>query len=478
MCTSSPAYNPSACWIGSPVCSPIRTLSAPPPIRACTSACCPAVALPLPPAPMRRRSGTSRPASPPPRPPCAANASRSRLRCSVGRPHVALPPELLQQPRGAFDVREQKRYRPPQVAPPSPVKRARRPKRFRVEHDRAAPSRSSTVPRFSSSRSTSLTAERVEPAISASTSCVNGVSAVPVGAQTPRRARRSASGPSAERGCRALRGGARLCIRTSPLARNVSTRTSFIAGCALRSRWKVVPVDRERLCRLERATVAARCARSSTRAISPKLSPGPRTAIVAVSPSGVITRTANRPLAIRWSESPVVAVEDDLVLAKAPAAGDRQEVANLLRRQVRKQPPLHAGAYVGLPTHTTSAGRTTPRPVGSTSMHQVAPGGHQAPEEENMKRIALITSLVAGLAVPAVGQASIEAERVPPRQRRAQRHPPRQPRAQPLPHPQRRAQRRPPRQPRAERPPPRPRQGEGRPHLVAERQQPLPEGPR
>jgi len=50
------------------------------------------------------------------------------------------------------------------------------------------------------------------------------------------------------------------------------------------------------------ATVAVRRA-APTSAISPKLSPGPRTAIVTVSPSGEMIRITTRPFSIRCNES-------------------------------------------------------------------------------------------------------------------------------------------------------------------------------
>jgi hypothetical protein len=67
---------------------------------------------------------------------------------------------------------------------------------------------------------------------------------------------------------------------------------------------KVVFVDRARLSLLDRGNGRSRRESRDTSAISPKLSPGPRIAIVVRSPSGVMILIAKRPLAIKWSESP------------------------------------------------------------------------------------------------------------------------------------------------------------------------------
>jgi two-component system, NtrC family, sensor kinase len=94
----------------------------------------------------------------------------------------------------------------------------------------------------------------------------------------------------------------------SPISRTSRARkrskTSLTSGCSRRRRsnsglWIAYVSASSRA-----ATVAERRSSSPSSASSPKLSPAPRTATVATCPRGVMTRIANRPLAIRWTESP------------------------------------------------------------------------------------------------------------------------------------------------------------------------------
>ena len=86
------------------------------------------------------------------------------------------------------------------------------------------------------------------------------------------------------------------------------------------------------------ATVADAPAASRTSAISPKLSPGPRIPMVAVSPErGHDPDARIGPSTTRCSESAgIVAVEHDLALREPPPPRDLQQPPDVFRRQIRE----------------------------------------------------------------------------------------------------------------------------------------------
>ena len=159
---------------------------------------------------------------------------------------------------------------------------------------RVRPRLSATVPRRSSSRRTRLTVDRDVPASSASASCVSGISP-PASPSRRRRGRAAAAGSAGPPGTYSASSSRSFNIRD--LADEEREQHVVDRRVVGPQSVEVVLVDGERLGRPRaRPPSPSGADRAPTSAISPKLSPGPRTATVTVSPSGVMIRIANRPL--------------------------------------------------------------------------------------------------------------------------------------------------------------------------------------
>ena len=185
-------------------------------------------------------------------------------------------------------------------AAPSPRQRPARATRASESQTTVLPRSSCTVPRACSSRSTRLTVARDVPAISAMSSCVSGTVTSRAAAETPR-ARRAAAAPA----CRRRRSAPRrsVCSSVAPARRGGSRAPRSRSGTrAAAGRSPGGAPTASRPPRAPRPSPSGPSPRRSS-ASSPNASPGPCTAISAVSPSGVVIRTAKRPLTMSWSES-------------------------------------------------------------------------------------------------------------------------------------------------------------------------------